>query len=108
MKKQVLYRFAVLLGLISMICLQEVFSHVIKDKFVVKGRIVDSKGEKAVGATVVIKGTNTGTVTDVNGIFSINLPSSKAVLLIRHFSTTQIWEDSFEAGKEYVIKLAPA
>jgi TonB family protein len=107
MKKQVLFRFVILVGIISMVCPREVFSQVSNNKFIVKGKIVDSQGEKAVGATIVVKATDAGTVTDVNGAFSIQLPSEKAVLSIRHFSTSQVWEDSFEAGKEYVIRLAP-
>lgn len=37
----------------------------------VRGTVSSSRGEPVVGATVVIKGTQTGTVTDANGQFSI-------------------------------------
>ena len=42
----------------------------------VKGTVVDSQGETIIGATVIVAGTNTGTVTDAAGNFSINVPSN--------------------------------
>lgn len=38
---------------------------------VCKGVVKDSKGEPIVGASVVIKGTQKGTTTDINGNFSL-------------------------------------
>ena len=37
----------------------------------VTGRIVDNNGEAIIGANVVVKGTTNGTVTDIDGNFSI-------------------------------------
>lgn len=37
----------------------------------VTGMVLDEKGESIIGATVKIKGNNTGTITDLNGAFSI-------------------------------------
>ncbi|HDJ33562.1 MAG TPA: TonB-dependent receptor [Bacteroidetes bacterium] len=42
----------------------------------VQGQIIDGTGEPVIGATVVIKGTTTGTITDMNGNYSINIPPS--------------------------------
>lgn len=50
----------------------------------VTGTIKDSKGEPLVGVSVKIKGTNTGTTTDVNGIFRINLPTGKETLVVSY------------------------
>ena len=41
----------------------------------VRGTVVDEEGEPAIGATIQIKGTMQGTVTDVNGNFSLSAPS---------------------------------
>ncbi|MFN8242075.1 MAG: SusC/RagA family TonB-linked outer membrane protein [Bacteroidales bacterium] len=41
-------------------------------------------GEPVIGATVVLKGTSTGTTTDVNGSFRINVPPDGAVLVITY------------------------
>lgn len=38
----------------------------------VKGRILDPTGEPIIGATVKVKGSKTGTVTDLDGNFNIN------------------------------------
>ena len=48
----------------------------------VKGTVVDTKGDAVIGATVLVKGTNRGTVTDINGNFSISDISSDAQFLI--------------------------
>jgi len=37
----------------------------------VSGIVVDGKGEPLIGVSVLIKGTNVGTITDVNGKFSV-------------------------------------
>ncbi|MDX1943670.1 MAG: mucoidy inhibitor MuiA family protein [Saprospiraceae bacterium] len=42
---------------------------------VVKGIVTDKNGEPLIGATILIKGTSVGTVTDVGGSFSINVPA---------------------------------
>ena len=36
-----------------------------------KGTVVDSKGEPLIGATVLVQGTTLGTITDVEGKFSV-------------------------------------
>ena len=38
----------------------------------VKGKVTDSTGEGLPGASIIIKGTTTGTVSDVNGRFTLN------------------------------------
>lgn len=45
----------------------------------VKGHVKDASGEPIIGANVVVKGTSTGTITDVDGNFQIQAP--KGVLL---------------------------
>jgi TonB-linked SusC/RagA family outer membrane protein len=48
---------------------------------VVTGKIVDDKGMPLPGVSIKVKGTGTGTVSDANGAFSINVPDN-AVLVI--------------------------
>ncbi len=48
---------------------------------VVTGKVVDDKGLPLPGVSIKVKGTGTGTVSDVNGGFSINVPDN-AVLVI--------------------------
>lgn len=44
---------------------------VIPTNDIIKGKVTDQKGEPLIGARVMYKGTNIGTVTDVNGEFSL-------------------------------------
>ena len=47
----------------------------------VKGTVKDATtGEALIGVSVVVKGTTTGQLTDINGKFSIPIPSSQATL----------------------------
>lgn len=47
----------------------------------VKGTVTDENGEPLPGVTVMVKGTSTGTITDVNGNFSLEVPSEESVLV---------------------------
>ena len=47
----------------------------------VKGTIIDESGEPLIGVSIVVKGTSTGTITDFNGNFSINLPAGRKELV---------------------------
>ena len=47
----------------------------------VTGIVLDDIGEPVVGASVVVKGTTIGTITDVDGAFSISVPEGKDVLV---------------------------
>lgn len=50
-----------------------------KDNMKVEGKVVDEQGEPVIGAAVLIEGTTTGSVTDVNGNFVLSVPSKDAV-----------------------------
>lgn len=47
----------------------------------VTGTVIDENGEPLIGASVLVKGTKTGTVTDVNGKFSLNSASGKTLVI---------------------------
>ncbi len=49
----------------------------------ITGTVVDEKGESIIGASVVEKGTSNGTITDIDGKFSINA-DSKSVLQVSY------------------------
>ncbi|WP_201983461.1 SusC/RagA family TonB-linked outer membrane protein [Hymenobacter rubidus] len=46
----------------------------------VTGRVTDDKGEGLPGVTVLVKGTNLGTNTDMDGKFSINVPEGATLV----------------------------
>jgi TonB-linked SusC/RagA family outer membrane protein len=48
----------------------------------VDGTVVDAKGEPLIGVSVLVKGTTTGTITDVNGKFALPAISPKNPILV--------------------------
>lgn len=60
--------------------------------FPVNGHIVDTKGEPLIGVSVLIKGTNSGTVTDSNGAFALQSSVSNPVIIVSYvgFATREI------------------
>ena len=50
----------------------------------VSGTVVDATGESVIGASVIVKGTSTGTVTDFDGNFTIQKVPENATLVISY------------------------
>ncbi len=56
----------------------------------IRGKITDAtSGETLIGVSVLVKGTTTGTVTDVNGLFSITAPANATLTFTYIGYTTQ-------------------
>ncbi len=55
---------------------------------VVKGSVVDESGEPIIGATVSVKGTTTGTITDVDGKFQIAVANNVTTLTFSYVGHT--------------------
>ncbi len=47
----------------------------------IKGHVVDATGEPVIGASVVEKGTTNGTITDVDGNFSLSVPTNSTLTI---------------------------
>lgn len=47
----------------------------------VKGTITDENGELLSGVSVAVKGTTTGTITDLDGAYTINVPNENSTLV---------------------------
>lgn len=70
----------------------------------VSGKVTSAEdGEPIIGASIKVAGTNTGTVTDINGNFSLNAPTN-AKLEISYIGMTST---SVKAGKNMKIVLEP-
>lgn len=50
---------------------------------IIKGAVVDVMGEPIIGANILVKGTNDGTITDIDGNFSLEAPDG-AILHISY------------------------
>ena len=44
--------------------------------------MTDTQGEPIIGATVLVKGTGIGTATDIDGKFSLDIPSNGKTLVV--------------------------
>lgn len=66
----------------------------------VTGRVTDNKGEAVPGTTVVIRGSETGTITDADGKFSIDVPNDQAVLI---FSSIGFNKKEVTVGAQSVL-----
>lgn len=49
----------------------------------VKGQVLDESGEGVPGASIQVKGTTAGTITDADGNFSLEVPDDQNVLVIK-------------------------
>ncbi len=70
-------------GLLLFACLVCSFTTEQQQSREVTGTVVDATGEAVIGASVMVKGTSSGTITDIDGNFSVNA-DSKAVLVISY------------------------
>lgn len=50
----------------------------------VSGTVTDSKGEPLIGVSIVIQGSNSGTVTDMDGHFNLKVPGEDVVLIVSY------------------------
>ena len=85
MRKQVLFSLMLTLGMMGglTVCPVSVKAAVTQQTIKVKGQVVDQDGEPLIGATVRVKGAQSGSVTDLDGNFEIEA-SSNATLLISY------------------------
>jgi hypothetical protein len=50
----------------------------------VRGKIMDTSGEPVIGASVMIKGSTIGTMTDLDGNFSLSIPANGGNLVVSY------------------------
>lgn len=53
----------------------------VQQQGVVKGQVVDSQGETVIGASVTVKGGTVGTITDIEGNFTLTVPSGSQIVV---------------------------
>lgn len=64
-------------------------THCVSAQITIEGEVYNSStNEKLVGATILEKGSNQGTVTDINGMFSLKVNGSDSELLIEYLGYT--------------------
>ena len=63
-----------------------------EEKKVVSGSVKDNSGELLLGVSIVLKGTSIGTVTDIDGNYSVEVPDDHAILVFSYlgYSTQEL------------------
>jgi TonB-linked SusC/RagA family outer membrane protein len=73
-KKMISFRRIVTAFLFSACCMGAIA------QTAVTGKVQDSSGEPLTGVSVSVAGSKTGTVTDIDGMYSLNVPDAESVL----------------------------
>ena len=85
MRKQILFSAMLMFGMTGGLTLLSVpaMASVTQQTIKVTGQVVDQGGEPLIGATVRVKGEQSGSVTDFDGRFQINA-SANATLIVSY------------------------
>ncbi len=59
-------------------------------QYTVSGSVMDEEGEPLIGVSVLVKGTTTGTVTDIDGNYAIRVPGSSATLIFSYVGYDEV------------------
>src|SRR5215471_9253804 len=68
----------------------------------INGKVTDSSNAPLSNVSVQVKGTNTGTTTDLNGAFTLSVPSSASVLV---FTFTGMQREEVTVGEQTTINI---
>ncbi len=71
----------------------------------IQGKITDEKGQPVIGANILAKGTTTGTVTDFDGRYTLNVPKGVSAIVV---SYTGYSAREMELGASNVVDVSVA
>ena len=54
----------------------------------ISGTVKDVSGEPIIGASVLVKGTNSGVITNIDGEYNLSVPGSATTLTVRYVGKT--------------------
>jgi TonB-linked SusC/RagA family outer membrane protein len=69
---------------------------------VISGTVTEENGDPLLGVTVIVKGTTIGTVTDLNGRFTLSIPADAELLL---FSYVGMVSQEVEIGDQRIFNI---
>ena len=72
----------------------------------VTGRVIDEIGEPLPSATVLVKGTTIGATTNVNGVYSIDVPSGSETLVFQYLGYLTV-EQEIENNSVINVTMQP-
>ncbi len=97
-----LSRLLLLLPLLIAIALPQ--AAIAQDSRIVTGTVIDEVSQPLFGVTVLVPGTNVGTSTDIDGNFSIKVPSGASVL---EFSYIGYSKQSLPVSEKMSVQMQP-
>jgi len=58
----------------------------------ISGRVTDASGETLIGTSIMVKGTSTGAVTDLDGTYTLDVPEGATTLVFSYtgYETTEV------------------
>lgn len=88
------------------VCLLLLGANSLVAQFTATGVVTDMEGEPLIGATVQVKGSTSGTITDFDGSFSLEVPTNEATLSISYtgFTTLELPISAAQPQVEVVLE----
>ena len=71
----------------------------------ITGSVVDANGEPIIGANVVVKGTTNGTITDLDGAFTLDVSGNGGIVLVISYIGYNTVEYPVKAGEAIKVRL---
>ncbi|RYY35584.1 MAG: TonB-dependent receptor [Sphingobacteriaceae bacterium] len=84
------------LGMVLLICF---ISNAYSQTLSLTGKVTNKQGEPLPGASITVKGTTTGTMTNVDGRYNINVPQSGATLVVSFIGMGTVEKAVTQAGE---------
>lgn len=79
----------------------------VQQAYEISGVVKDNEGEPIIGANVLVKGTTTGVITDLDGRFNLKVPATNAILVISYIGYTS-QEIKVNGQRQFNIALQPS
>lgn len=80
--------------------------HVMAQSRPVKGQVLDDRGEGVPGASIQVKGTKTGTITDADGNFTLDVPDESSTLVIKSVGFGEKEVQAGDGDKAIVVSIS--
>src|SRR5688572_19978699 len=93
-------KFLCLMTALLLLC-----GHMMAQTRTVSGKVTDDQGNPIPNSSIVIKGTNTGTTSDLEGKFSLTVPTTARVLVVSSIGMVEK-EDSLTSASDYTVSLS--